>query len=155
MIKFIILLSALSGLPEPTTPPEAIMDFCFNHAGKDYGINPWVLKAISRVEGGKLGTVSKNSNGSFDLGPMQINTINLPEIKNKFPGVSWIEITYQPCVNVYAAAWLLRRHMDTTDDKWLAVGKYHSKTPKYRDRYLDKVKKEYNALVSKYWRNAD
>jgi hypothetical protein len=55
--------------------------------------------------------VGPNDNGSYDLGPMQINTIWLPELAQSW-GVSestaykWVRD--DPCTNMGVAAWILR-----------------------------------------------
>jgi hypothetical protein len=45
-----------------------------------YGLPPRVLPSIQAVEGGRLGTVHQNRNGSEDLGVMQVNTLLLPAL---------------------------------------------------------------------------
>ncbi|MGL4857523.1 lytic transglycosylase domain-containing protein, partial [Plesiomonas sp.] len=65
--------------------PAAEMQYCIAKASQLYSVPGILLKAISQVEGGKKWTISKNSNGSYDLGPMQINTIHLPRLQAQFP----------------------------------------------------------------------
>lgn len=51
---------------------------CMTAAAAFYHLPPRALPAIHAVEGGAVGVVSHNTNGSDDLGVMQINTIWLP-----------------------------------------------------------------------------
>lgn len=116
---------------------------CMMLAAQTYSIPPAVLMGIYQVEGGKIGQeVGPNSNGSYDLGPMQINTIWLPDLAKKW-GVNqetafrWVRD--DACTNVGVSAWILRQHLNRTGDISTAIAHYHSKTPKYGYRYQGKV----------------
>lgn len=138
-------------LPDPVDPPASAVHQCVEYAAQGYGVHPFVIMAVLQVENGKIGTVSKNSNGSYDLGLMQLNTINLPAISSEFPGVTWREVTYSPCVNIGVGTWFLsERIREVNGDVWRGVGNYHSKTPKYHRRYLNKVQSKYRDIVAKY-----
>ena len=112
-------------------------------AAQTYSVPPAVLVGIHQVEGGKPGqAVGPNNNGSYDLGPMQINTIWLPELSKKW-GVSestahrWVKD--DPCTNMGVAAWILRGHMNETNNLSQAIAHYHSRTPRYGHPYKSKV----------------
>ena len=50
-------------------------------AAQTYSVPPAVLVGIHQVEGGTSGqAVGPNQNGSYDLGPMQINTLWVPKL---------------------------------------------------------------------------
>jgi hypothetical protein len=93
--------------------------------------------------GGSLGRVSPNPNGTVDIGPIQINTVNLPDVAAHWRAS--IADTYRAlrdnfCANLEAGAWVLRRELDGAGgDFWAGVGDYHSHTPTYRTRYLRAV----------------
>ena len=54
---------------------QYICAFCFEEAGKKYGISPQLLWAIAKTESNFNPTaVNYNKNGSFDYGLMQINS---------------------------------------------------------------------------------
>jgi len=137
-----------SNLPAPTTPSRSIINSCAKSASKYFGVSEIVIKALARVEGGKIGTMSRNSNGTYDMGIMQINTIHLPDIARKYPSIGWREVAYQPCVNIGIGAWILSQRLKETTNYWKGVGNYHSKTPKYRSRYLKKVYEAYKKELS-------
>lgn len=139
-------------MPDSMPVQEKVLDQCIVVAAKHFNINPLIIKAIARVEGGGIGTLSKNSNGTYDMGVMQINTIHLPAIKRAYPSITWKDITYKPCVNIGVGTWILRKRLDETDDFWRGVANYHSKTPKYRDRYLRLVRQQYSKLLKYYLR---
>ncbi len=111
-------------------------------AAQTYSVPPAVLVGIYQVEGGKPGQAVGNTNGTYDLGPMQINTIWVPELADKW-GVSnntalqWVK--NDPCTNMGVAAWILRGHMDRTGNLSTAIAHYHSKTPKFGGPYKGKV----------------
>jgi len=136
-------------LPPPVPAHAAIIEKCSVKAGRIFNVHPYVLQAISKVEGGKIGTFSKNSNGSYDMGIMQINTINLPRIKKEFPTISWKKIAYSPCVNIGVAAWILSEELKREPVYWKGVGNYHSRTPKYRNIYLKKIHVAYKSVLKK------
>ena len=67
---------------------EQIVAACILIAAQAYSVPPIVLSGIYQVEQGRVGQeVGPNKNGSYDLGPMQINTIWLPELADHW-GVS-------------------------------------------------------------------
>lgn len=120
-----------------------ILAACIFLAAQTYSVPPAVLLGIYQVEGGKVGqAVGPNKNGSYDLGPMQINTIWLPELASKW-GVSqetaqsWVRD--DPCTNVGVSAWILRGHLDETDNLSQAIAHYHSRTPRFGTPYRGRV----------------
>lgn len=135
----------------PIPVPEPVMNKCIGIAAQTYNIEPTVLRALQAQEGGKIGTISRNDNGSFDLGPMQINTINLPEIKRAFPFLSWRHIVYEPCINIMIGAWFLRKKIDNRNGNvWEGVGDYHSRTPAKRIIYLRSFLAHYSKMDERY-----
>lgn len=126
------------------------LDTCVAQASSKYGVHPMVIKTIISVEGGRIGTYSRNSNGTHDMGVMQINTIHEPEIR-KALGFTARDLVVDPCKNIMAGTWILWQRMQEVPGKvWLAVGNYHSKTPKHRQRYLKKIELAFNTLVPAY-----
>lgn len=120
-----------------------VLAACIFLAAQTYSVPPAVLLGIYQVEGGKVGqAVGPNDNGSYDLGPMQINTIWLPQLSDEW-GVSqttaykWVKD--DPCTNVGVAAWILKGHLDETNNLSQAIAHYHSRTPSYGTRYRGKV----------------
>lgn len=116
---------------------------CLLMAAQNYSIPPAVLLGIYQVEGGRVGQeVGPNDNGSYDLGPMQINTIWMPELAqlwgvNTATARRWVRD--DPCTNVGVAAWILRTHYDETGNLSQAIAQYHSRTPRYGKVYQSKV----------------
>ncbi len=127
---------------------------CLMLAAQTYSVPPAVLVGIYDVEGGKPGQAVGNTNGSYDLGPMQINTIWLPELADKW-GVSeqtakkWVRD--DACTNVGVSAWILKGHLNETGSLSKAIAHYHSRTPRHGTRYKKKVVEilQDNGLVKK------
>lgn len=119
-----------------------VLATCLFLAAQSYSVPPAVLVGIMEVEGGQVGQAVRNKNGSYDLGPMQINTIWIPELAEHW-GVSepvakqWVRD--DACTNMNVAAWILRQHIDETGSLGQAISHYHSRTPYYGVTYKRKV----------------
>jgi hypothetical protein len=122
---------------------QATIRGCIATAAKVYRLPPAVLVILLNVEGGSLGRVSPNTNGTVDIGPIQVNEIWLPDVAAHWHAT--IADTYRAlrdnfCANVEAGAWILRRGLDEArGDFWEGVGYYHSHTPEHKTRYLRNV----------------
>lgn len=113
--------------------PSPANSFCFNEAGARYNIPPLLLWSISKWESGfNPSAVNYNTNGSYDYGLMQINTVHAAELKRV--GISWDSLS-DPCTNVMVGSWLLSKSIAEYGYNWKAIGAYHSRTPSKRDRY--------------------
>jgi hypothetical protein len=104
---------------------------------------PRVLPAIHAVEGGSVGTVSHDSNGSEDLGVMQINSRWLPVLAER-TGLAEATVrralVLAPCFNIAVAGAILRMYLtETGGDLLSAVGDYHSHTPLLNQHYQEQV----------------
>lgn len=53
---------------------------CIERAAAHYQAHPDLVRAVLRTEGGKVGQIRRNKNGTFDMGPMQVNSVHLPEL---------------------------------------------------------------------------
>lgn len=124
------------------------LNYCVDQAVERYeNVNPLMLKTLISVEGGQIGTVRRNTDKSYDVGPMQINTIHADQVKKTF-GYSMREIALDGCKNIMVGASLLSGHLKQNSNKlWLSMGNYHSKTPSRRRIYLKKIAESYLALV--------
>jgi soluble lytic murein transglycosylase-like protein len=112
---------------------------CFNEAGVYQGVNPSVLRAVAWFESkDDPAALNHNSNGSIDIGQLQINSIHFGDLAKQ--GIPHRALT-DPCVNVYVAAWLLKQKMVKYGNTWRAIGAYHSESPKARDAYARSIQK--------------
>ncbi|MFO5574864.1 hypothetical protein ACLBPA_29470, partial [Klebsiella pneumoniae] len=66
---------------------------CLTDAALFFGIDRDLVFTLFDNEGGKIGSFVLNTNGTWDIGPMQINSSNLAEVKSHFPAIPWRERT--------------------------------------------------------------
>lgn len=117
---------------------------CVLDAAHSSGMPAAALFAILATEGGKTEEALSNKNGTWDMGPFQVNTVHLNELAAM--GISPDAVLRDGRVNAYAAAWLLRKEYRRTGNLWRAIGAYHSRTPHRRDAYIRRVKSNLERL---------
>ncbi len=128
---------------------------CVINASSVNNIDPELLLSVIAVEGGMPGSVSVNKNGSKDLGIMQINTQAWLKFvsENFFNGdnqFAYNRLKDDACFNISVGAWILRHSIIIEGGNvWEGVGRYHSATPVYKYRYINKVKSVYGKITSR------
>jgi hypothetical protein len=130
---------ALSG------PLRAEQADCVQLAADRYGVPAALIHAILEVEGGRVGQAVANTNGTEDLGPMQINTVWLPRLSSY--GITREQLQHDRCINILVGAWILADRLKTAKTMegpaqrrlWWGIGAYHSKTPEHNVDYALKV----------------
>lgn len=109
-----------------------------------YHLPPRALPAIQAVEGGGVGSVSRNADGSDDLGVMQVNTLWLGPLAgaaHMTPDAVRARLIGDPCFNIAAGGIILRTYLiEARGDLMTAVGYYHSHTPALADTYRAQVR---------------
>ena len=108
------------------------------HAASRYGVPLAPLLGILATENGRLGEALGNTNGTWDLGPFQINSCHLNDLAKI--GFTPVAIMSDGPANAQAAAWLLKREIHRAGNLWHGVGHYHSRTPFRKYGYLRKVR---------------
>ena len=99
-MKYLIILAIFFNLSQASTN-------YFEEAVEYYRIDPKILYCIAKKESKfNPNAISRNSNGSVDIGVMQINSVHLKELK-KYGFQK--EHLFNPKINIYAGAWLLKR----------------------------------------------
>jgi len=127
---------------------ENKQNFCFEEAGDRYGINPYLLYVIAKVES-KLNpsALHKNKDGSYDIGLMQINSRWLPVLKRY--GISKKDL-FNPCQNVFVGAWVLSQCISKFGNTWKSIDCYNKGSKaKESSKYVWKIYNEYNKLFAK------
>jgi hypothetical protein len=108
-----------------------------------YALPPRVLPTIQSVEGGRPGLVRSNTDGSADLGLMQINTLWLASIAGvtrQPPAVVARRLIADPCFSIAAAGAILKAYIGECHGQLLlAIGDYHSHTPLLNRSYQARV----------------
>lgn len=108
---------------------------------KAAGGRPWLEKTLWGLrdqEAGWIGAAVRNTNGTHDLGPLQINSWWVSRIavlveRSEADVRHWLR--FDPCFNVRAARWIFLTALRETGDFWRAVGVYHSPTVWRQRRY--------------------
>jgi hypothetical protein len=122
--------TALDSLKEPIRTRVT----CSIQAAKRFGLPANLVIAVAEQEGGHVGQWVQNKNGSYDVGPMQFNTVYLRHLE-RF-GITASDVEADGCYPYELAAWRLRRHLDRDDgDLWTRAANYHSRTPIHNARY--------------------
>jgi hypothetical protein len=116
---------------------------CLMLASHTYQVPPAVMIGIMHVEGGRVGAESgPNFNGTYDLGPMQVNTSWLPLLAQSWQvnlRTARAAVRDDGCVNVKVAAWILHRKIAEAGSLYGGIAHYHSATPYLGSRYAAKV----------------
>jgi hypothetical protein len=126
---------------------------CMAAAAAFYHLPPRVLPSIQAVEAGRIGMIHPNSNGTADLGLMQVNTIwigPLARYARMAPGQVAERLVHDGCFNIAAAAAIMRVYMQQAHGNVLvAVGYYHSHTPSLSRAYQERVLSAAQALYGR------
>jgi hypothetical protein len=86
-----------------------------------------------------LCAAAHNTNGTYDIGPMQINSTWLPKLEKY--NITQQDIQFNACANITVGAWILSKKIANRDDILVGIGDYHSHT-----RGLNKI---YSNLIVK------
>jgi hypothetical protein len=137
-VALLFLLGQAPANARDTGQAEARVAQCIRDAA---GGRPWLehtLWGLRDQEGGWIGAEVRNTNGSHDLGPLQINSWWVPRMASLLDRSEadvryWLQ--YDPCFNADAARWIFLSALRTTGDFWRAVGVYHSPTAWRQRRY--------------------
>ena len=122
---------------------------CLLNAASLQGLPPQLVLGVADVENGAVGLASKNSNGTEDLGIMQINTgVWLKPVADMhFKGdekAAYKALRDDGCYNIQIGTWILKQAVADADGNYFeGVGIYHSRTPKYKKRYQKLFKKKF------------
>ena len=134
------------GLPAIQPPPiqhlitAQALATCIFTAAQTYTVPPSVILGILNVEGGRTGQAVRNENNTYNLGPMQINTIWIPELSRYWrvsESTALKMVRDNPCVNVGVGAWILRTKMNETGSLYSGIGSYHSAAQNLAQQYND------------------
>lgn len=143
-------------MPFATVPPptpivhetRATRDVCIAGAARHYGTREDLIRALIRTEGGTTGEIRRNSDGSYDMGLMQINSIHLGDL-GKY-GIGPKDLIYNECLNIYIGTWYVQSRILRRGDVWKGIGDYRSRTPSINADYQWRV---YKSLMS-VWSSA-
>lgn len=117
---------------------------CLDDAANYYRLDPNLVRAIAWHESGMRPlAVNRNSNGSIDVGLMQINSTWFPTLARA--GIA-PEHLWNACVNAYVGAWILSSNIARLGPSWKAVGAYNATSPDKQLRYANQIYARWQAL---------
>ena len=117
--------------------PAAAANLCFEQAGARYGVSPLILQAIAQQESGmNPRALHRNSNGTRDIGIMQINSSWLGFLaRYRINETDLLDA----CTNIHVGAWILASNFQRMGVSWEALGAYNAVSPDKRARYATQV----------------
>ena len=148
LLTIIVAASTIAGFgttasaKPQVTPQDTDLATCIRKAAKGRIWLERTLWGLRDQEGGWIGAAVANSNGTHDLGPLQVNSWWVPKIA-KLVGRpedhvrSWLQ--NDACFNAEAARWIFLSGLAATGDYWKAIGVYHSPTGWRQARYANSV----------------
>ena len=115
-----------------------ITSSCIAHASHYYHVPQVLIYGILKTEGGHVGEEVRNTNQSYDIGPMQINEQWLSKLSPYH--ITRQQLRDDGCLNVHIGTWimasnLIQAHKDDHNDFWRHVGNYNSAQPLHNHRY--------------------
>lgn len=146
-----VLLHALGPL---SASPQSflIAQQCLEAEAQKQQVSVLLAASIMKTENGKVGLQRANRNGSYDLGPMQINTVHLQDL-GRLTGMPQGRVAdylkFDVCANIATGLWLLRRSINQSGDVWKGVAWYHSRTPSAGASYAWKVHASMTGLYAR------
>lgn len=102
----------------------AFAQSCWKSASERYAIHETILHAIARTESAmNPKAINRNTNGSVDVGLMQINSRWFPDLAEMGiqPGDLW-----DSCTNIHVGAWVLAGYIRKFGYNWRAIGAYNA-----------------------------
>ncbi len=108
---------------------------------------------LLRTEGGTVGSWATNTDGSHDLGPMQVNDRTwVGKIADmQFGGdreTAARYLIYDGCYNVQVGAYIFGQYLDEAHGNYgIAIGYYNSHSPVQADLYRRRFLASLNSLV--------
>ena len=131
-------------LVRPASADEMMIEACLKAAAEVHSVSVGVLVLLLDVERGRLGAVSSNTNGTVDIGPMQVNEIWVAQIAQRWrtsSDAAYLALRDNFCANVEAGAWILRQALDEAPGNlWEGVAIYHSHNTRYKLIYLKNLR---------------
>lgn len=131
----------------PPTYSTEVMQ-CVRHASVEYHVPKIVLLGIIKTESsGKADAINHNTDGTYDLGIMQINTRWAQKLSHDYGIANVQKHLMRACYNIRVGAWIVSRELQANggwrpnhqDDFWVRVGNYHSKTRWHNHAYQVKL----------------
>lgn len=125
---------------------------CISKSAERYNVPELLMHAVLSKEGGTTGQCSKNTNGTVDCGLAQINSTWADYFKKY--GVSMGDIKDEPCINIQAQAYILKKNYLNKNDWYKAVMAYHIGPANWTEKRMSRGMKYANDVVV-VWKKLD
>lgn len=136
LASMVLLSSVVTGTVAANELEHPETAKCIAIAAERFDVPETALWLILDVERGTVGRVSQNTNGTVDIGPMQINSWwTEPQRLGRF-GITYNDILHDRCLNIYVGTWIFAQEYQRERDIVRAIARYHSPTPEHQHRYL-------------------
>lgn len=142
LMSVAIALQPCSAGAIPMTTGESEIARCIVSAANGRVWLERTLWGLRDQEAGWIGAEVRNSNGTHDLGPLQVNSWWVQRIANLSghrPEFIRAWLTNDACFNVRTASWIFLSGLAASRDYWQAIGTYHSPTRWRQLRYAHAV----------------
>lgn len=146
-MKFLVLFLGISNICFADVNTNKYLA-CFVKASQYYKVPQEILQAIAYVESNyNPNAYNENSNHTYDIGLMQINSTWLPRLK-------LLNITedmlYDPCQSIYVGGWILATNIKVYGLNWNAVQHYNGSDVelKYATKVYDRIEQTYPELLN-------
>lgn len=117
---------------------------CLDDAALYYEIDSGLLRAIAKTESGmRPDAINRNTDGSVDIGLMQINSSWLPKLARA--GITEQSL-WNACTNAYVGAWILRLNVARFGLTWKAIGAYNAASSDKQYIYAKKIYAQWVSL---------
>lgn len=134
--------------------PFSSFSDCYDIAGRDYNIDPMLLRAVSfRESSWRDNALNYISPDSYAVGRMQIHSQNFNHL-SQF-GITPENLKRDACLNIYTGAYYLAIAFNRWGYSWRSVGAYNAgfkespEQEKKRMKYASEVKSIYEKLKEK------
>ena len=145
--KLIVILCGISNFCFADIDTNKYLS-CFIKASQYYNVPQQILQAIAYVESKyNPNAYNENSNHSYDVGLMQINSTWLPKLKTL--GITE-DMLYDPCQSIAVGAWVLANNIQAYGLNWGAVQRYNGNDIelKYATKVYTRIQETYPELLS-------
>ena len=118
---------------------------CFGLVAARSGIPEGLLRAVAKIESNnRPDAVHYDSDGTHDVGVMQVNSSHFPELESEFHITEQI-LLERPCVNIAVGARILSGFIRRYGATWRAVGSYGAGTATKKED----SRRQYAGLVAR------
>lgn len=118
----------------------------YQEAEAQHRITPKLLCSFAKVESKENpNAINRNTNGSFDVGVMQINSSWLPTL-NKY-GIT-LNSLLDPKTNIMVGAWVLSQCHASFGESWKSIDCYNkgARKAKNNSKYNQLIQEAYNTI---------